>query len=115
MKLNRTGIALNRNTWNGDNENWAKLEKKYNDVVGEITDEVFNKIVDGSKIDWSQMVDTVADLPNDAGVGETRGVKEDNKIYRFDGSNWIPIAEINLNPIAEIDRSEERRVGKECR
>src|SRR5690625_1866178 len=103
MKLNRTGIALNRNTWNGDNENWAKLEKKYNDVVGEITDEVFNKIVDGSKIDWSQMVDTVADLPNDAGVGETRGVKEDNKIYRFDGSNWIPIAEINLNPIAEID------------
>lgn len=103
LKLNRTGNALNRNTRNNDNENWAKLEKKYNNVVGEITEEVFDKIVDGSKIDWSQMVDTVADLPSGAKIGETRGVKEDNKIYRFDGSDWIPIAEINLNPIAEVD------------
>lgn len=104
LKLNRTGNALNRNTRNNDNDNWAKLEKKYNDVAGEITEEVFNKIVDDSRIYWSQMVDTVADLPRDAKIGETRGVKEDNKIYHFDGSNWIPIAEINLNPIAEVDQ-----------
>src|SRR5699024_12798115 len=35
--------------------------------------------------------------------GDARGVKSDNKIYRYDGSNWIDIAEISLNPISEVD------------
>src|SRR5699024_5602406 len=50
------------------------------------------------------MVDSVEELPTDANEGETRGVKSDNKIYRFNGTNWIPITEINLNPIAEVDQ-----------
>lgn len=103
MKLNRTKNELDREARNNENNNWEKLENKFNNVVSEISGEVFDQIVDGSKIDWEQMVDTFNDLPSSAETGETRGVKEDNKIYRYDGSNWVPIAEINLNPIAEVD------------
>lgn len=103
MKLNRTGNALNRNTRNRDNENWAKLEKKFNDLVGAITEEVFNKIIDGSKFDWINMVDTLDDLPSNPEEGTAVGVIENNTIYRYDGSEWIAIQKIDLNPIAEVD------------
>src|SRR5690625_4529987 len=103
MKLNRTGNALNRNTRNRDNENWAKLEKKFNDLVGAITEEVFNKIIDGSKFDWINMVDTLDDLPSNLEEGTAVGVIENNTIYRYDGSEWIAIQKIDLNPIAEVD------------
>src|SRR5690625_1005333 len=103
MKLNRTGNALNRNTRNRDNENWAKLEKKFNDLVGAITEEVFNKIIDGSKFDWINMVDTLDELPSNPEEGTAVGVIENNTIYRYNGSEWISIQKINLNPIAEVD------------
>src|SRR5690625_4871764 len=103
MKLNRTGNALNRNTRNRDNENWAKLEKKFNDLVGAITEEVFNKIIDGSKFDWINMVDTLDELPSNPEEGTAVGVIENNTIYRYNGSEWISIQKINLNPITEID------------
>lgn len=104
MKLNRTPNPLNRDARNKENENWDTIQQKFNDVVEEVSDKAFSKVIDGSKIDWEQMVDKVSDLPSNVETGETRGVKEDNKIYRFNGTDWIPIAEINLNPIAEVDQ-----------
>ena len=103
MKLNRTKIKLDRTARNNENENWQTIEKKFNNVFNDISDDVYNKVVDDSKINWEQMVDSVSDLPNDATVGETRGVKENNKIYRFDGTEWKAIAEISLKPIVEVD------------
>lgn len=103
MRLNRTPNPLNRDARNKENENWDTIQQKFNNVVEEVSDAAFQKVIDGSKIDWEQMVDKVSDLPSNVETGETRGVKEDNKIYRFDGTDWIPIAEINLNPIAEVD------------
>src|SRR5690625_6847924 len=104
MKLNRTPNPLNRDARNKENENWDTIQQKFNNVVEEVSDAAFQKVIDGSKIDWEQMVDKVSDLPSNVETGETRGVKEDNKIYRFNGTDWIPIAEINLNPIAEVDQ-----------
>src|SRR5690625_666189 len=104
MKLNRTPNPLNRDARNKENENWDTIQQKFNNVVEEVSDAAFQKVIDGSKIDWEQMVDKVSDLPSNVETGETRGVKEDNKIYRFNGTDWIHIAEINLNPIAEVDQ-----------
>lgn len=104
MRLNRTPNPLNRDARNKENENWDTIQQKFNNVVEEVSDAAFQKVIDGSKIDWEQMVDKVSDLPSNVETGETRGVKEDNKIYRFNGTDWIPIAEINLNPIAEVDQ-----------
>lgn len=97
------GIQLDRNNLNNHNDNYEELYNDFKNVVDRVSDEAFNKVIAGSRIDWSQMVDTVNDLPSNVNEGETRGVKSDNKIYRYDGSNWIAIAEINLNPISEVD------------
>src|SRR5699024_6304562 len=49
------------------------------------------------------MVEKYSDLPSDAETGTTIGVKEDSLVYRYDGSKWVDIYEINLNPISEVD------------
>src|SRR5699024_7844017 len=110
MKLNRTPNPLDRAARNSENDNWDIIEgeirtigDKVDDFVEEISDEAFNKIVDSARLDWDKMVDTYDDLPTNAKEGATIGVKADSKVYRYDGSNWIDIYEINLNPISEGD------------
>lgn len=103
MARKEIGVQLNRNNRNNHNDNFEELYKDFNNVVEKVSKEAFDQVIEGSKIDWSQMVNDVSDLPSDAKTGDTKGVKSDNKIYRFDGSDWIPIAEINLNPISEVD------------
>lgn len=97
------GIPLDRNNRNNHNDNFKELYDDFNNVVEKVSKEAFDQVIEGSKIDWSQMVESVSDLPSDADTGDAKGVKSDNKIYRFDGTDWIPIAEINLNPISEVD------------
>src|SRR5690625_4818502 len=99
MKLNRTGSSWNELERNKINENWDIIEGSYNDVVGQITDEVVGHLIDSAKLNWKEPVDTYGDLPKDAEVGETRMVRKADPegisyVYRF-------------------NRSEERRVGKE--
>ena len=94
---------LNRVNRNNHNMNYIELYQKLDNIVGEITEEVFNKIIDGSKFNWINMVDTLDDLPDNPEEGTAVGVVENNTIYRYDGSEWISIQKINLNPIAEVD------------
>lgn len=110
MNLNRTPDPLNRSARNLENDNWDKIEGKIkkvedkaNDFIDEISDEALGKVVENAKLDWDKMVDNKSDLPNSAAKGTTIGVKNDGKVYRFDGNDWVEIYEINLNPIAEVD------------
>lgn len=103
MARKEIGVPLDRKNRNNHNDNFKELYDDFKNVVDRVSDEAFDKVISGSKIDWDEMVDSADDLPSNVEEGETRGVKSDNKIYRYDGSKWIPIAEINLNPIAEVD------------
>lgn len=109
MKLNRTGSNWNRLERNKINENWDIIEGSYNDVVGQITDEVVGHLIDSAKLDWKEPVDTVEDLPASAEVGETRMVREADPdgvsyVYRYDGEKWEKIQAIDVTLVNEVDR-----------
>src|SRR5690625_549120 len=109
MKLNRTGSNWNRLERNKINENWDIIEGSYNDVVGQITDEVVGHLIDSARLDWKEPVDTVGDLPANAEVGETRMVREADPdgisyVYRYDGENWEKIQAIDVTLVNEVDR-----------
>src|SRR5690625_2322481 len=109
MKLNRTGSNWNRLERNKINENWDIIEGSYNDVVGQITDEVVGHLIDSAKLIWKEPVDTVEDLPANAEVGETRMVREADPdgisyVYRYDGENWEKIQEIDVTLVNEVDQ-----------
>src|SRR5699024_3441899 len=84
-----------------------KVEKDINDrmdnFIDETSDAAFDKVVDSARLNWDTMVEKYSDLPSDAKKGTTIGVKEDSLVYRYDGSKWVDIYEINLNPISEVD------------
>lgn len=106
MKLHRNDAMWDRDERKKLNENWDDLEglsRDFDNAVDKVSEEAFDKVVDSAKLDWATMVDEYSDLPMDAEKGTTIGVEEDGKVYRFDGTNWIDIYPINLNPIAEVD------------
>jgi len=46
---------------------------------------------------WKAPVDTVSDLPSTASTGDARLVKSEKTVYVYDGSQWIPNSNININ------------------
>jgi glycerophosphoryl diester phosphodiesterase len=104
MKLNRTDVALDRNARIKENENWSEIENRFNNIVDEISEEAFNKVVDSAKLNWKEPVNSFSDLPSTAEVGETRMVRETQKVYRYgyDGQ-WKEIQEIDVGPLNEVD------------
>lgn len=95
-------------SWDRDNrnnmqDNFIELYGVVNDIVGTITDEVYEQIIDGSKLDWKEPVDSFADLPTGAVEGETRMTRERGIIYRFNGTEWKEIQEIDATAINEVD------------
>lgn len=112
FSLNRTESPLSREERYKINENWTRIESSYNGVVDVVATQAFEKVVDSAKLDWLQPVDTFADLkttyPN-ATVGNTAmvrntGIDGISEVYRFDGTSWKLIEEVNSNPINEIDQ-----------
>ena len=117
MKLNRTGSNWNRLERNKINENWDIIEGSYNDVVGQITDEVVGHLIDSAKLIWKEPVDTVEDLPDSAEVGETRMVREADPdgisyVYRYDGEKWEKIQAIDVTLVNEVDRRLTRQLAQ---
>lgn len=94
---------INDNTLNSTNHNFKELYDGFNNVVDEVSNKAFDKVVESARLDWDTMVEKYTDLPSDAETGTTIGVKEDGLVYRYDGSKWVDIYEINLNPISEVD------------
>src|SRR5690625_5263788 len=117
MKLNRTGSNWTERERNKINENWDIIEGSYNDVVGQITDEVVGHLIDSARLDWKEPVDTVEDLPADAEVGETRMVREADPdgisyVYRYDGEKWEKIQAIDVTLVNEVDRRLTRQLAE---
>lgn len=96
-------IPLDRENRNNFNSNFIELYKEIGNVVGSITDEVYDKIIDGSKLNWKEPVDSQSNLPGNAQKGDTRMTRDTGKVYRFDGSRWVEIQQIDAGPYNELD------------
>src|SRR5690625_1350800 len=106
MKLNRTGSNWTELERNKINENWSIIEG-LGDSIG--------KVVTG--LVWKTPVDTVADLPANAEVGETMMVREADPdgisyVYRYDGENWEKIQEIDVTLVNEVDSRLTRQLAQ---
>ncbi len=115
MQLNRNGSNWSALELNKTNENWDIIEEettslgnKVGNIIGEITDEAVEKVIDSAKLNWKEPVDTVADLPEEADEGDTRMVREVDPdglsyVYRYDGENWEKIQAIDVTLVNEVD------------
>ena len=110
MELNRTPNELDRNARNKENDNWDIIEGeiktiggKVDDFIQEVSDEALDKIVDNAKLNWKEPVDSFGDLPSNAQKGDARMDKSTGKVYRYNGSKWVEIQQIDAGPVNELD------------
>src|SRR5690625_4236907 len=94
---------FNDNELNKMNSNFKELYDEFGNVVDTVTEKAFDKVVDSAKINWGEPVDTFDNLPSNASNSETRMTRDDGKIYRFDGSIWREIQDIDPTAINEVD------------
>src|SRR5690625_3470918 len=97
------GIPLDRQNRNNHNDNYKELYGVVNNIVGTITDEVYEQIIDGAKLNWKSPVDSENDLPTSANEGDTVMTRDDGKVYRYDGAQWQEIQQIDAGPVNEVD------------
>src|SRR5699024_357330 len=94
---------FNDNELNKMNSNFKELYDEFGNVVDTVTEKAFDKVVDSAKINWGEPVNTFDNLPSNASNSETRMTRDDGKIYRFDGSIWREIQDIDPTAINEVD------------
>src|SRR5699024_3955865 len=71
--------------------------------VDEVSDAAFDKVVDNARINWKEPVDNFNSLPSNAKNGDTRMDRSTGQVYRYDGTNWVEIQQIDAGPVNELD------------
>ncbi|ALY08050.1 hypothetical protein EauS123_00051 [Exiguobacterium phage vB_EauS-123] len=121
------GTPLNLDNWERLNRNFEDIETDFKEqktdyngkigqangridnIIGEITEELSNQIVDAARLIWRSPVDTFADLtityptPEEGWAVYVRNHGESGEVYRYDGEAWIKIQDFDPTVINELD------------
>lgn len=103
MSRKEISISLDRDNRNNHNKNYKELYEGFEGVVKEVSETAFNKVIDASKLNWKEPVDRFINLPTESSEGDTIMTRDSGKVYRFNGSSWIEIQQIDVGPVNEID------------
>lgn len=95
--------SLDRANRDKKNHNFKELYEEIDNIANNISDKLLTKIVNESKLQWGTPVDLKEDLPSDASIGDTIMVRDDGKVYRFDGDDWVEIQQIDVGPINDLE------------
>lgn len=94
---------LNDNELNKLNHNFKEIYDEFGNVVNTVSEKAFDKVVDSAKLNWKEPVSSSNNLPSKASEGDTIMTRNDGKVYRYDGSNWNEIQDIDPSAINEVD------------
>lgn len=110
MARKEIGNPLDRQNRNNHNDNYkelygevGKVNDKMDNFIDEVSDAAFDKVVDNSKLNWKEPVNNFNSLPSNAQEGDTRMDRSTGKVYRYDGSEWKEIQQIDAGPVNEVD------------
>lgn len=88
------------------NSKISAQDEKIDNFVENTAALAFEEVVENSKLNWLEAVDTFVDLsltyPTPS-IGDTAMVKEQGEVYRFDGQTWLNIQQIDPAPYNELD------------
>lgn len=91
-----------------DLENWEQLNTNFDQIatdIKNISGDVLAELIHKANLEYKAPVATFADLtttyPN-AKEGWAVQTLDDNKIYRFNGSNWVFVQQFGAGPFSDI-------------
>lgn len=114
MERKIIGDPLDRKNRNNHNENYEYLFSLLVDTVNkikeEISQETLDQVIQESRVNWLEAVNTEDDLPTDANVGDAVFVISDNKAYRYNGEEWVFFQALDSSAIDALRQSVSEQV-----
>lgn len=101
-----------------DVENLQKLNKNFSDIETDfrnISNDVFFELLSNAKLIWKGPVDSQGDLVTaypDPEVGWVAMARDTGDVYRFDGSAWVVIQEVDAGPVNELETRMNEKMEK---
>lgn len=83
-----------------------ELNDNIDNIVNSVKNELKDEVIASAKISWNSPVANFAALSTtypSAVNGETAMVRDTGKVYRFNGTSWIEIQDIDPTAINEVD------------
>lgn len=97
----KIGLPLDLENWEQLNTNFDQIATDIKNISGDVLAELIHK----ANLEYKAPVATFADLtttyPN-AKEGWAVQTLDDNKIYRFNGSNWVFVQQFGAGPFSDI-------------
>jgi len=110
------GTLWDRITRNDINSNFEQLYNDVGNISGKITDDMYEEIKNNVDLNWDDHVNSVSDLPSDPTVGTTILISSDGddygKVFRYDGSNWKEIFQMNPDAIFSLEERLQKEIDK---
>lgn len=103
MTIHKIDNPLSDDGRNKINNNFEQLNKNINKAVEDISNKAFDQVVDKAKLNWKEPVSSSNSLPSNADEGDTRQARDTGKVFRFNGSAWVEIQQIDAGPVNEVD------------
>lgn len=78
---------------------------RIDNIVNEISNTAFQEVVNAAKVNWKSPVPTFNDLLTtypEAIEGDTAQTLDDNKTYRYDGTDWMFIQSFGSGPFTDV-------------
>lgn len=97
------GTGWDRNNRNAMNDNFEELFDGFTNVVEVVSEKAYGDVIDAAKLKWGEPVGAQTDLPSSAQEGDTRMARDTGKVYRYNGSSWVEIQQIDAGPVNEVD------------
>lgn len=94
------------------NENFSELFRRVENAIEQISQQIWNKIVDQNTINLGTPVNNLDDLPSKDAQNTIRYVIQEQKIYAFNGEKWIPFEEVNYDPYQQFKKELDTAVTK---
>lgn len=99
------------------NENFSELFRRVENAIEQISQQIWNKIVDQNTINLGTPVNNLGDLPPaelpDPDKRNTiRYVRNEQKLYVFNGSDWLEFEEANYDPYQQFKKELDKSVAQ---
>lgn len=115
MARKEIGVELDRENRNNHNTNYEYLfgviVETVEKIKSEISQETLDQIIEESRVNWLEAVDTESQLPTDAEVGDAVFVVGDNKAYRYDGEQWVFFQALDSSAVDALRVSTEEMLS----
>ena len=93
------------------NHNFSQVEADLNNISGAVLD----KVIEEAQLNWREPVNSFSNLATSyptPQIGWTAMARDTGKVFRYNGTSWVEIQQIDAGPVNEVDSRLTRQLDE---